>query len=44
MHTLAVCLIAVGVVASAFGAMRFAASRRQVLAPGEVPQETASRS
>jgi uncharacterized membrane protein YidH (DUF202 family) len=38
MTALAICLIVLGVVASAFGALRFAASRRQVLAPGEVPR------
>ena len=36
MTALAICLIVLGGTASAFGAMRFAASRRRVLAPGEV--------
>lgn len=36
MTALAICLIVLGAAASAFGAMRFAASRRRVLAPGEV--------
>ena len=38
MTVLAICLVAVGIVASLLGALRFAASRRQVLAPGEVPR------
>ncbi|WP_332667886.1 hypothetical protein [Aeromicrobium sp.] len=37
MTALAICLIVVGGIASAFGALRLAASRRRVLAPGEVP-------
>ena len=36
MTVLAICLIVVGVALSALGALRFAASRRRVLAPGEV--------
>jgi len=36
MTVLAICLIAVGAVASVLGVLRFVASRRQVLAPGEV--------
>ncbi len=38
MTVLAICLIALGLAGSAYGALRFAASRRQVLAPGEVPR------
>lgn len=37
MTALAICLIALGAALSALGALRFAASRRQTLAPGEVP-------
>ena len=36
MTALAICLIALGVVLSVLGALRFASSRRKVLAPGEV--------
>ena len=38
MTVLAICLIVLGIAASAFGGLRFAASRRQVLTPGEVPR------
>jgi hypothetical protein len=36
MTALAICLIVLGVALSILGALRFAASRRRVLAPGEV--------
>ena len=36
MTVLAICLIVVGLALSALGVLRFAASRRRVLAPGEV--------
>lgn len=36
MTVLAICLIVLGAALSALGALRFASSRRRVLAPGEV--------
>ncbi len=36
MTALAICLIALGAVTSVLGVLRFASSRRQTLAPGEV--------
>jgi hypothetical protein len=36
MTALAICLIALGAALSVLGALRFASSRRRVLAPGEV--------
>ena len=38
MTVLAICLIVVGAGLSGFGVLRFASSRRRVLAPGEVPR------
>ena len=37
MTVLAICLIVIGAAASVIGMLRLASSRRQTLAPGEVP-------
>jgi hypothetical protein len=38
MTALAICLIVIGAGASVLGVLRLASSRRQTLAPGEVPR------
>ena len=40
MTALAICLIVLGAGLSALGVLRFASSRRQVLAPGEVARSS----